>query len=93
LSGSTPESIKKDFGEHFIKAQDLVKKIDTIVANGAYYRANTIKAAEEKKLLFFVSAIMGDNIPENRIRVNEFQINEQTHRIETCPSGNVPPLC
>jgi hypothetical protein len=67
-----------------------VKKIDTIVADGAYYRASTIKMAEEKKLLFSVSAMTGGNIPENRIRVNEFQINEQTHRIETCLSGNVP---
>lgn len=79
-----------EFGEHFVKTQDLAGTIDTLVADGAYYRASTIKTAEEKELLFSVSAMTGGSIPEERIKISEFKINEQTHKIERCPAGNAP---
>jgi hypothetical protein len=78
------------FGEDFITKQDLAEKIDNLSADGAYYRADTIQKAQEKQMIFSVSAMTGGNIPEERIKVSEFVINEITQKIECCPGGKTP---
>jgi hypothetical protein len=78
------------FGEDFITKHDLVERMDTLVADGAYYRADTVKKADERQLTFAVSAMTGGTISAERIKVSDFTINKTTRKIECCPAGKTP---
>ena len=79
-----------EFGETFVENHPLVEEINTLVADGAYYRVATVQKAEEKEIEFNVSSMTGGTISDDRLLVSEFKINEKTNKVETCPAGNTP---
>lgn len=78
------------FGEDFVTNQDLAIEIDTLVADGAYYRTETFEKAQQKNLAFSTSTMTGGNIPLDRVKVSDFTIDETTRKVESCPSGHSP---
>jgi hypothetical protein len=80
-----------EFGNTFVSKHTLMGDLDTLVADGAYYRASTVTCAEKKNVAFHVSKMTGSSIPDERIRIDEFEMNEETHQIVRCPAGH-PPL-
>lgn len=79
-----------EFGENFVENHALAEEISTLVADGAYYRADTVQKANEKKIDFHVSSMTGGTISDERILLSAFKINEETNKVETCPAGNAP---
>ncbi|WP_161798219.1 transposase [Aneurinibacillus tyrosinisolvens] len=64
--------------------------MDTLVADGAYYRASTAIHAEKVNVAFHVSKMTGSSVPDDRMGVDTFEMNEETHQIVRCPAGHAP---
>lgn len=79
-----------EFGETFVENHALVEEINTLVADGTYYRADTAQKATEKNIEFHVSSMTGSAISDDRLLLTAFKINEETNKVESCPAGNTP---
>lgn len=78
------------FGEEFVKDHSLANEIDTLAVDGAYYRQETVKNADEKDLEINFSQMTGRSVSEDYIGVDKFEIDPETNRILTCPKGHEP---
>lgn len=78
------------FGEDFVENQQSVEQIKTLVADGAYYRAETAQKATKKNIGFHVSSMTGGSLSEEQLLLTDFKIDEQTNKVESCPAGNTP---
>lgn len=78
------------FGEDFVKDHPLANEIDTLAVDGAYYRQETVKHAEEKDLEINFSQMTGRSVSDDYIGVDQFEIDPKTHEITRCPQGYEP---
>lgn len=80
------------FGEDFVKDHPLSDEIDTLAVDGAYFRQETVKQAEEKNLEISFSQMTGRSVSDDYIGVNQFEVDPDTHKITKCPQGYEPTL-
>src|SRR5699024_5663030 len=68
------------FGEDFVKDHPLAYDIDTVAVDGAYYRQETVKHADEKDLEINFSQMTGRSVSDDYIGVDQFEIDPETSR-------------
>jgi hypothetical protein len=78
-----------EFGQAFVESNPLAKEIDSLSADGAYYRQETIQAAKEKGIEINLSNMTGRKVDKDTLLVNGFVHNEQSI-ITHCPAGYEP---
>ncbi len=78
------------FGEDFVKDHPLANEIDTLSVDGAYYRQETVKYADEKDLELNFSQMTGKPVSDDYIGVDKFEIDSETNKILSCPQGHEP---
>src|SRR5690625_3480329 len=78
------------FGEDFVKDHPLSNEIDTLAVDGAYFRQETVKHAEEKDLEINFSQMTGRSVSDDYIGVDQFEIDLETGKITRCPQGHEP---
>lgn len=77
------------FGETFVQESTLSDEIDVLAMDGAYYREETVKAAESKNIELNFSNMTGRKAKIDQIPVTQFEINDE-NVITTCPAGHQP---
>jgi len=77
------------FGETFVKESLLSDEITVLAMDGAYYREETVKAAEEKNIELNFSDMTGRKAKKDQISVTQFEFNEEKV-ITSCPAGQAP---
>src|SRR5699024_7291979 len=80
------------FGEDFVKDHPLANEIDTLAVDGAYYRQETVKHADEKDLEINFSQMTGKPVSDDYIGVDKFEIDPETNKIIKCPQGYEPTM-
>lgn len=80
------------FGEDFVKEHPLSDEIDTLAVDGAYYRQETVKHADEKDIEMNFSQMTGRSVSDDYIGVDQFEIDPVTSKIIKCPQGYGPTL-
>jgi hypothetical protein len=78
-----------EFGQTFVEQNLLAKEIDSLSADGAYYRQTTIQAAQAKGIEINLSNMTGRKGNADILPVNVFVQNEQSI-ITHCPAGHEP---
>ena len=76
-----------EFGQSFVENDPLAKEIDSLSADGAYYRQETIQAAKEKGIEINLSNMTGRKVDKDALPVNGFVQNDQSI-ITHCPAGH-----
>ena len=76
-----------EFGQTFVELNPLAKEINSLSADGAYYRQTTIQAAQAKGIEINLSNMTGRKVNEGSLPVNGFVQNEQSI-ITHCPAGH-----
>src|SRR5699024_6542674 len=64
----------------------------TLAVDGAYYRQETVKHADEKDLEINFSQMTGRSVSDDYIGVDQFEIDPETSRVIRCPQGYEPTL-
>jgi len=77
------------FGETFVQESPLSDEIDVLAMDGAYYREETVKAAEGKDIELNFSNMTGRKAKIDQIPVTQFEMNDE-HVITSCPAGHQP---
>ena len=72
------------------KALDSDLRVDTLVSDGAYYSAETVKKAAEKDIELSFTALSGRGAQEDKFGTDEFTIDPDTQEITCCPGGCKP---
>jgi hypothetical protein len=78
------------FGEDFVKNHPLAKEIKTLAVDGAYFRQETVKHADENNLEINFSQMTGRSVSDDYVGVDQFKIDLETHKIIKCPQGFEP---
>lgn len=78
------------FGVDFVKDHPLANEIETLAVDGAYYRQETVKHADEKDLEINFSQMTGRSVSDDYIGVDQFEIDPETQEIIRCPQGYEP---
>src|SRR5699024_11816107 len=80
------------FGEDFVKDHPLANEIDTLAVDGAYYRQETVKHADEKDLEINFSQMTGRSVSDDDIGVDECEIDHEASRVIRGAQGYEPTL-
>jgi hypothetical protein len=76
-------------GETFVKESSLAEDIEVLAVDGAYYREETVKAAESKNIEMNFSNMTGRKASVDQIPVTQFEVNDE-QVITACPAGHAP---
>lgn len=79
-----------DFGEDFVKHHALSDEIESLAVDGAYYRHETVKEADDKGLEINFSQMTGCSVSDEQIGTHRFEIDPETYMVTKCPQGHVP---
>lgn len=79
-----------DFGEDFVKHHALSDEIKSLAVDGAYYRHETVKEADDKDLEINFSHMTGRSVSDEQVGTHRFEIDPETYKITKCPQGQVP---
>ncbi|CAM4088694.1 transposase [Paenibacillus alkaliterrae] len=77
------------FGEAFVQKSPLAEDIEVLAVDGAYYREETVKAAESKNIEMNFSNMTGRKAAVDHIPVTQFEVNDE-QIITACPAGHAP---
>ncbi len=91
LSHDVQKNIHSDaeFGQTFVEQEPLADDIESLSADGAYYRQETIQAAREKGIEINLSNMVGRKANKDTLSVSQFVRNEQSIIVQ-CPAGHEP---
>jgi hypothetical protein len=78
-----------EFGETFVKNSKLSEEINVLAMDGAYYREETVIAAESKNIELNFSNMTGRKAEMDQLPVTQFELNDE-HIITSCPAGHQP---
>lgn len=71
-----------EFGETFVQESPLSNEIDVLAMDGAYYREETVKAAESKNIELNFSNMTGRKAKIDQVPVTQFEIDDE--HVITC---------
>lgn len=77
------------FGETFVKESPLSDEINVLAMDGAYYREETVIAAESKNIEVNFSNMTGRKAKIDQLPVTQFEMNDEKI-ITSCPAGHEP---
>src|SRR5699024_748039 len=80
------------FGEDFVKDHPLANEIDTLAVDGAYYRQETVKHADEKDLVRNCSQRPVRSVSDEVIGMDHFELDPETSSVIISPQGYEPTL-
>ncbi len=66
--------------------------VEKLASDGGFYSPENIEKGEERGIEQSYSAMTGRTVDEDKIGVDEFEIDEETNKVIECPGGQVPVI-